>query len=329
MDRREVFALGGRAAAWLPFAAHAQSGKPLPRIGVMHSGREGDPQSMEEVGAFRSGLEALGWKDGRDIQIDYLWPFGDPVRTREAARRLVDLSPAAILSTGTFNLVALRETTKTVPIVFVNVADPVAGGFVASLARPGGNITGITPLEYGIGGKWLQLLKEMAPNVRRVAMLGDPDNPNFKGFQKSFETYAKANSIEPLAIAIRNVEDVERGIGSLAGEAGNGMIISAAAYSNTYRDLIVSLADRYRLPTMYWNRAHVVRGGLMSYGPNIVETHRQAATFIDRILRGAKPDELAVQAPVKIELIVNGKTAKALGLPIPLSILSSADEVLE
>jgi len=329
MDRRKVFVLGASAAAWAPFAAHAQSGKQLPRIGVMHSGREGDRQPLEEVGALRSGLEALGWTEGRDIQIDYRWPFGDPDRTREFARQLVDLAPAAIVSTGTFNLVALRQATKTVPIVFVNVADPVAGGFVASLARPGGNITGITPFEYTIGGKWLQLLKEMAPNVSRVAMLGDPTNPNFKGFQKSFEDYAKANSVEAIALPIRSAEDVERGLGSLASEAGGGVIVTASAFSNNYRDLIVSLADRYKLPTIYWNRAHVVSGGLMSYGPNIAESHRQAASYVDRILRGAKPDELAVQAPVKIELIVNGKTARALGLAIPLSIMSSADDVLE
>ena len=328
MRRRNFFALLGSAAC-APFAARAQSGRPLPRIGVLHSGRDGDRQPLEEVGALRNGLEALGWKEGRDIQIDYRWPFGDAERTRESVRQLIDLSPAAIVSTGTFNLEALREATKTVPIVFVNIADPVAGGFVTSLARPGGNITGITPFEYSIGGKWLQLLKEMSPNVARVAMLGDPNNPNFKGFLKSFEDYARTNSVDPIPLAVRSAEDIERGIALLASKADGGMIITAAAFSNSHRDQILSLADRYRLPAIFWNRAHVDRGGLMSYGPNIADSHRQAASFVDRILRGAKPEDLAVQAPVKIELIVNGKTAKTLGLPIPLSILSSADEVIE
>ena len=329
MKRRDFMALLGGAAVAPSVGARAQSSRQLPRIGVLHSGREGDRQPLQEVGALRNGLEALGWKEGRDIEINYRWPFGDPDRTREAARQLVDLSPAAIVSTGTFNLVALREATKKVPVVFVNVADPVAGGFVTSLARPGGNITGVTPFEYSIGGKWLQLLKEMSPNVERVAMLGEPDNPNFKGFLKSFDDYARTISVDAIPLAVRNAQDVDAGIGSLAGKANGGMIITAAAFSNVYRDQILSLANRYKLPAISWNRAHVDRGGLMSYGPNIADSHRQAAGFVDRILRGAKPEDLAVQAPVKIELIVNGKTAKALGLPIPLSILSSADEVIE
>ncbi len=328
MHRRRFIALGSQMVAWLPFAANAQSGRPLPRIGVALSGRASDPQPQEQAAAFQAGLEALGWKDGANVQIEYRW-LGDPAHANELAKELVGLSPAVILAGGTINTTALQQATKTIPIVFLNVTDPVAGGFVASLARPGGNITGITPFEYEIGCKWLQLLKEMAPGLKRVALLGDPGNHNFKGFRKSFEDYANKIAVDAVSVAVRSADDLEREIGALSDDGRSGLVVSAATFSITYRDLIVSLAAKRKLPAIYWNRVSVARGGLMSYGPDIVGLFRQSATYIDRILKGAKPEDLAVQTPVKIELIVNGATAKAMGLAIPFSILSSADEIIE
>jgi len=280
MRRREFIALIGCAAAPWPLAARAQPGKPMPRIGVMPSGGpEGSPQMMEQVAAFRAGLEANGWKEGRDIQIDYRWPGADLGRARTSAAELVSLAPALIWTSGTIGLIALHEANTTIPIVFVNVTDPVAGGFVASLARPGGNVTGIAPFEYEIGGKCLELLKEMAPGIRRVALLGDPDNHNFKGFQKSFDSYGKPISVKRISVAVRNADD-------------------------------------------YWNRAQVVAGGLMSYGPNIADLSRQSATYVDRILKGTKPAELPVQGPTNVQLIINGNTAKAIGLAMPPALLA-------
>ena len=330
MRRREVIAGLGAAAACRPLATQAQPGKPMPRIGVMPSGGvEGSAQMVEQVGAFKAGLEAHGWKEGRDIHIDYRWPASDLGRARAFAAELVSLAPAMIWTSGTIGLIALHEATSTIPIVFVNVTDPVAGGFVASLGRPGGNVTGITPFEYEIGGKWLQLLKEMAPGIRRVALLGDPDNHNFKGFQRSFESYAKLISVEPVSVAVRESDDLDRGIRAVASEANGGLIVTAAGFSIVYRDLIVAAAAKHTAPAIYWNRAQVTAGGLMSYGPNIADLSRQSATYVDRILKGAKPAELPVQGPIKIELIVNAHTAQALGLAVPAGLLAAADEVIE
>jgi putative ABC transport system substrate-binding protein len=330
MRRREFMVLTGGAAALWPLAAWAQSGKSMPRISVMPSGGpEGSPQMIEQMAAFRAGLDAHGLGEGRDIQIDYRWPGADLGRARAFATEIVGLAPALIWTSGTIGLIALHEATTTIPIVFVNVTDPVAGGFVASLARPGGNVTGITPFEYEIGGKWLELLKEMAPGIRRVALLGDPDNHNFKGFQKSFESYGKSISVEPISIAIRNADDVDRGIRSVASEANGGLIVTAASFSIAYRDLIVATANKYKVPAIYWNRAQVVAGGLMSYGPNIADLSRQSATYVDRILKGTKPAELPVQGPTNVQLIINGNTAKAIGLAVPPALLARADEVIE
>jgi putative ABC transport system substrate-binding protein len=279
--------------------------------------------------AFRSGLEVLGWKEGQTIHIDYRWPGADVGRARALAVELAGLAPAAIMCGGTVASTALHEATTTIPIVFVNVTDPVAGGFVESLARPGGNMTGFTPFEYEISGKWLQLLKEMAPGIKRVALLGDPNNHNFKGFQKSFESVAHAISVEPISVGVRGAEEIERGIRSLATEPNGGLIITAAAFSITHRPLIVALANQFKLPAIYWNRFQVAGGGLMSYGPDIPDLARQAATYVDRILKGAKPSELPVQAPIKLQLLINAMTAKAIDLAIPPALLARADEVIE
>jgi putative ABC transport system substrate-binding protein len=321
-------ALGCQAAAWLSVDARAQSGSSLPRVAIVQSGRDGDPQAKEAAEAVRAGLEALGWQDGRTIHIDYHW-LADVSEAPKLAAKVISQSPTVIMASGTVNVGALHASKTTIPVVFVNVADPVAGGFVSSLARPGGTITGIAPFEYEMGGKWLQLLRDMAPGLRRVVLLGDPANPNFKGFQKPFEAYARTIGIEPIPVAVRTAEDIDRGLRSLATEPGGGLIVTAAAFSVVHRDLIVRLADALKIPAVYWNRATVDRGGLMSYGPDIVDTNRQAATYLDRILKGAHPADLAVQSPVKIELIINGKTARALGLTVPLSLLSIADEVID
>lgn len=329
MRRRRFIALVGKSVAFWSLAAHAQQGKPLPRIGFMLSGPEADPQSQAQLAAFRAGLEVLGWKEGQTIQIDYRWPGADVDRARASAAELVSLAPAVIMSGGTVASSALHEATTTIPIVFVNVTDPVAGGFVASLARPGGNITGFTPFEYDIGGKWLQLLKEMAPVITRVGLLGDPNNHNFKGFQKSFESAAKILSVEPISVAVRDADDVDRGIRSVANEANGGLIITAAAFSNAHRPLIVAMAKKHKLPAIYWNRVQVIEGGLMSYGPDIVDLARQAASYVDLILKGAKPSELPVQAPTKVQLIINTIAAKAIDLAVPPALLARADEVIE
>lgn len=329
MKRRQFIAAAGSAAAFWPRAAHAQQAKPMPRIGFMLSGPEADPQSQAQLAAFRSGLGALGWKEGQTIQIDYRWPGADVGRARASAAELAGLAPAVIMSGGTVASTALHQATTTIPIVFVNVTDPVAGGFVESLARPGGNMTGFTPFEYEISGKWLQLLKEIAPGIKRVALLGDPNNHNFKGFQKSFESVARSMAVEPIFAAIRDADDVERTIRSLAATPNGGLIITAAAFSITHRALIVALANKHKLPAIYWTRVQVVGGGLMSYGPDIPDLARQAASYVDRILKGAKPSELPVQAPIALQLLINANTAKAIDLAIPPALLARADEVIE
>jgi putative tryptophan/tyrosine transport system substrate-binding protein len=327
MRRREFFGLAGGAAAW-PLIAEAQTGRSMRRIGVLLGAAEGDSQVTKNLEAFSSGLWQRGWMEGQNIEIDYRWARGDIERARSLAKELVSTSPALILTAGTEPTLALRETTATVPVVFINVTDPVAGGLVASLARPSGNITGFTPFEYDIGGKWLGLLKEMSPGLTRVAMLGDPINHNFKGFKTSFETAAQSLSIEPISIAVHGAEDIERGVCSFA-EGGGGLIITAATFSNVHRALIVNLANTRKLPAIYWNRSLVTAGGLMSYGPDTAELYRSSATYVDRILKGEKPADLPVQGPTKVELIINSKTAKAIDLIVPPAILARADEVIE
>jgi putative tryptophan/tyrosine transport system substrate-binding protein len=327
MRRREFFGLAGGAAAW-PLIAEAQTGRSMRRIGVLLGAAEGDSQVTKNLEAFSSGLWQRGWMEGQNIEIDYRWARGDIERARSLAKELVSTSPALILTAGTEPTLALRETTATVPVVFINVTDPVAGGLVASLARPSGNITGFTPFEYDIGGKWLGLLKEMSPGLTRVAMLGDPINHNFKGFKTSFETAAQSLSIEPISIAVHGAEDIERGVGSFA-EGGGGLIITAATFSNVHRALIVNLANTRKLSAIYWNRSLVTAGGLMSYGPDTAELYRSSATYVDRILKGEKPADLPVQGPTKVELIINSKTAKAIDLIVPPAILARADEVIE
>jgi putative ABC transport system substrate-binding protein len=329
MRRREFIALiGGSAAAW-PCAARAQQRGEMQRIGILFSGSEQDPQSSKDLAAFKSGLQAFGWSEGATIQIDYRWAGGDPGRAQSSAMDLISLSPAVIMGSGTVAALALHRATTTVPVVFLNVTDPVAGGFVASLARPSGNMTGFTPFEYDIGGKWLELLMEMAPRLTQVALLGDPNNHNFAGFQKSFTTAAKSFSVEPISVPIRGADDIDRGVQSLTGKPNSGLIVSAATFSIVYRQQIVELAIRHKLPTIFWNRTQVAEGGLMSFGPNSADMHRASASYVNRILKGEKPGDLPVQEPTKVELIINLKTAKAIDLVVPPALLARADEVFE
>ncbi len=329
MTRRHFIATAGSAAAFWPLAARGQQSKPLPRIGVLASGIEGDRQSLAALVGFRAGLEKLGWIEGSNCQLDYRWTGADAAHAQASAMELVSLSPPVILAMGTVSLTAMRQATTTIPIVFGNVTDPVAGGFVASLARPGGNITGFSPFEYEIGGKWLQLLKEMAPGLKRVALLGEPTNHNFKGFQNSFNNAANQMLIEPISIAVLDAGDIERGIRSLVTKPNGGLVISASGFSIVYRDLIVALTKTHKLPAIYWSRAQVLAGGLMSYGPDTADLYRQSATYIDHILKGAKPTELPVQVSNKIQLIINAIAAKAIDLTVPPILLARADEVIE
>ena len=330
MRRRELIKLLGGAAATAAttVATRAQQRDSMKRIGVMFGGLE-DNQSAKDLAAFKSGLQELGWNEGVNLQVDYRWGANDPGRAQSAAIELVSLSPAVILGSGTVALVALHKTTDSVPIVFTNVTDPVAGGFVASLSRPSGNITGFTPFEYNIGGKWLELIKEIAPQLARVALFGDPNNHNFKGFQTSFETAAKSMSVEPISVPVRGVEDINRSIPSLAENSNVGLIVTAATFSMSYRKQIVELAIRYKLPTIFWNRSQVADGGLMSLGPDTTDMHRRAASYVDRILKGEKPADLPVQEPTKVELIINTRTARLIGLVVPPVLLARADEVID
>ncbi len=329
MKRREFLGLvGGATAAW-PLASRAQTGKRMLRVGVLPSGEEGDPQSDAQLAAVRASLELLGWKEGRDIQIELRRHAGDAERAEKFATEIAESVPDVIWASGTVGLTALHKATTKIPIVFVNVTDPVAGGFVTSLARPGGNITGITPFEYEIGGKWLELLKEAVPGIRRVTLLGESVNHNFTGFKKSFADYANVISIEPTTVDVRSAADVERGIRDVGNQPNGGLIVTASAFSNIHRSLILSLAGELKVPAIYWNRSMVLAGGLMSYGPNIIDLTRQSAVYVDRILRGTAPADLPVQGPTSVQLIINANTAKTISLAIPPGILARADEVIE
>lgn len=325
VKRRAFMALAGVASIH-PFTVRAQQ---MRRIVIIFSTSEGSPQSMRDLAALKAGLQEHGWTDGRNIQVEVRWAGGDPGGARTAAMEAIAQAPALIVASGTPSLQALHDARTAVPIVFLNITDPVAGGFVASLARPGGNVTGFTPFEYDIGGKWLELLKEAAPGLKRVAMLGDPANHNFSGFKKSFETAAAALAVEPIAVPIRVADDIERGIHSLAEAPNGGLIITAASFSIVNRDRIVGLAIRYKLPGMYWNRVQVEAGGLMSYAPDTAVLHGRSADYIDRILKGAAPANLPVQGPTKVDLTINLRTAKAIDLVIPPGLLARADEVIE
>jgi putative tryptophan/tyrosine transport system substrate-binding protein len=329
MRRREFVTMLGGAAAW-PLVTRAQQGERVRRIGMLMASTADDPEYQARIAAFQQGLQQLGWSDGRNVRIDARWATTKPEDIRRHAAELVALAPDVLVSgTGTATVAPLLQATRTVPIVFVVVIDPVGAGFVASLARPGGNATGFTMFEYGISGKWLELLKEIAPRVTRAAVLRDPAIASGIGQFAAVQAVAPSVGVELSPIDVRDADEIERAVTAFARSSSGGMMVTASALATRHRDLIIALAARLQLPAVYASRFFVTGGGLISYGPDLVDQYRRAAGYVDRILKGEKPADLPVQAPTKYELAINLKTAKALGLAVPQSLLASADEVIE
>jgi ABC-type uncharacterized transport system substrate-binding protein len=328
--RRRAFItlLGGAAAAW-PLAARAQQPERVRRIGVLMNLAESDPETRARRAAFLQALQELGWSEGRNVRIDYRWGVGDSDRHRKNAAELVAHEPDIILAHGSPIVRALLEATRTVPIVFVSTADPVGGGFVDSLARPGGNATGFMLYEYGLSGKWLELLREIAPRVTRVAVIRDARQVSGGGQLGAIQAVAHLFGVELRPVDVRDPDEIERDLAAFALQPNGGLIVTAAAFAQIHRDRIITIAARLRLPAVYPYRFMVTSGGLISYGPDLVDQYRRAAGYVDRILKGEKPADLPVQAPVKFEMVINRKTAKALGLEVPPTLLARADEVIE
>jgi putative ABC transport system substrate-binding protein len=329
MKRRDFITLLGSAAAW-PLAARAQQGERMRRIGVLMSAVEGDPRALEFVTAFAQGLAELGWTVGRNVRIEYRWGAGDLDRFRRHAAELVALAPDVVLASAGSIVGALQQASRTVPIVFVTTIDPVGGGWVESLSRPGTNATGFAAYEFSLSGKWLELLKEIAPGVKRVAVIRDPSVPAGSGGLAAIQTVAPSLGVELTPVGVRDAGEIEHAIAAFARGSNGGLILVGPTSSvQRHRDLIVALAARHRLPAVYANRLFVTGGGLISYAPDSVDQYRRAAGYVDRILKGEKPADLPVQAPTKFELVINLKTAKALGLEVPQTLLARADEVIE
>jgi putative ABC transport system substrate-binding protein len=328
VKRREFIALLGSAAAW-PLTARAQQEKAMRRIGVLTNLAEHDPEERRRVGAFTQALGKLGWQDGRNVEIDYRRTGGDAERTRRYAAELVALAPDAILAVGAATTAALQQANRTVPVVFVLLPDPVGAGVVESLSRPGGNATGFTPYEYGISGKWLELLKEIAPRVTQAAVLRDAATSSGPAQFAAIQAVAPSLAVEVSPIGVRDAGEIEWSISAFARSPARGLIVTGSALTAVHHDLIVTLAARHRLPAVYFQRFFAIAGGLISYGDDYVDQFRRAAGYVDRILKGEKPADLPVQAPTKYELVINLKTAKALGLEVPPMLLARADEVIE
>jgi putative ABC transport system substrate-binding protein len=326
MKRREFITLLGGTAAW-PITARAQH--PMRRIGVLMSVAVDDPDGRARIAAFLQGLQQLGWVVGRNVQIEYRWAADSADNRRQYAAELVALAPEVIFTAGATPLGALLQATRTVPIVFTVVSDPVGSGFVDSLPRPGGNTTGFMQFEYNLSGKWLELLKEIAPDVMRVGVLWDPTTPSGIGQFAVIQSVAPSFGVELRSVQVRDAAEIEHGIAGLARSSNGGLIVTASVLAVVHRDLIVKLAANYNLPAVYSRRQFVNDGGLISYGSDWTDQFRRAAGYVDRILRGEKPADLPVQAPTKYELVVNLKAAKALRLTLPPSLLARADEVIE
>jgi putative tryptophan/tyrosine transport system substrate-binding protein len=329
MKRREFIALiGGGAAAW-PLAARAQQSERMRRIGILLPVAADDAEFQTRVGAFLQGLQQLGWAIGRNVRIDTRWAGASAAEIRRHAAELVALAPDVILAHGVPTLGPLLQATRTVPIVFPTAADPVAAGFVDSLARPGGNATGFMDLEYGMAGKWLELLKQIASGVTRVAVLRDPATPTGPAQFGVIQAVAPSLGMEVNPVNVRDASEIERAVGAVARFPNGGLIVTPSGWASVHRELIVKLAAQHMLPAVYFGRYFVADGGLISYGPDLSDQYRRAASYVDRILKGEKPADLPVQAPTKFELVINLKTAKALGLEIPPPLLARADEVIE
>jgi len=325
MKRREFISLLGGAVAW-PLAAHAQQNERMRRIGVLMPFAKDSPEGQARNAAFLQELQKLGWTEGRNLQIEYRWDTGN---LRKAATELVTSSPDVILASSTQAVAALQQETGTVPIVFAAVADPISGGFVASLAKPGGNITGFTNVDYGIGAKWVELLKEIAPHVTRVGVIRDPTSTASIGQLAAIQSAARSLGLEVSPLGGRDARDIEHTVTEFARGSNCGLISVGTPLTVNNPALIIALAARQRLPAVYSFRSFVADGGLVSYGPDSVDPSRQAAGYVDRILKGEKPADLPVQSATKFELVINLKTAKSLGLTVPSSLLSRANEIIE
>ena len=328
MQRRQFIALLGGAATWPP-TARAQQGERMRRIGVLLAATADDARFQTFLGAFLQELQSLGWSIGRNVQVDTRWATANAAAIRKHAAELAALEPDVILAHGSSTVAQLLQATRTVPIVFPVVADPVGAGFVDSLGRPGGNATGFMSFEYGMGGKWLELLKQIAPGVIRVAVFRDASSPSGNAQFGAIQAMAPSLRVEVTPVNMRDAGEIERFLAAFARAPSGGLVVAASAPAYSYRDLIITLAARHKLPAVYYEHSFAAAGGLMSYGPDYVDQYRQAAHYIDRILKGDKPADLPVQAPTKFELVINLKTARALGLTVPPSLLASANEVIE
>ena len=328
MRRREFITLLGGTAAW-PLAARAQQPERVRRIGVLMGRSANDKEGQAFVAAFLQGLQELGWSVGHNVIVDIRWSADSNADARKYAAELVALAPDVILAQGSSPVASLLQVTSTVPIVFTNVADPVGAGYVDSLARPGGNITGFAPFEYSMSGKWLQLLKEIAPGVTRVAVFRDPSVAAGPGQFGVIQAVAPSLGVELRPFDVRDGDEIERAITAFAQNPNSGLIVTGSPLAVSHRELIITLAARHRLPAVYFGRYWAAAGGLISYGPDLLDPFRRAAGYVDRILKGEKPADMPVQAATKYELVINLKTAKALGLTVPPSLLARADEVIE
>jgi ABC-type uncharacterized transport system substrate-binding protein len=328
MRRREFITLFGGAAVW-PLVARAQQAEQVRRIGVLLPASAEDAQFQARLAAFHQVLALLGWTIGRNVRIDTRWATGSVANIRKHAAELAAVAPDVILAFGTSTVGALMQATQTVPIVFAVVADPVGSGFVDSLARPGGNVTGFMNFEYSMSGKWLELLKEIAPSVTRAAVLRDATQGSGTGQFAAVQAVAPSLRVEVNPVNIRDAGEIERAVASIARSPNGGLIITASGSAVGHRDLIIMLAARHKLPTVYYERFFVAAGGLVSYGPDQIDQFQRGAGYVDRILKGEKPADLPVQAPTKFELVINLKTAKALGLTLSPQMLVRADEVIE
>ena len=328
MRRRDFITLLGGAAAW-PLAARAQQGERMRRIAFLHGLAENDPEAKARVAAFREGLETLGWRENRNVRIEHRFSGGDIARIQAHVAELVSSAPDVIAAGATPVVSALKQATRTIPIVFSVVNDPAGQGFVASLARPGGNITGFSYVDFPMIGKWLEILKEVVPGVRRMTLMFNPETaPYYPVFLRDFAAAAPL-AAELSATPVRSETEIETAATAFAREPGGGLIAGPDPFINTHHRLIIALAQQHRVPTLFGFRQHAKEGGLMSYGPDAIDIVRRSASYVDRVLKGEKPADLPVQAPTKYELAINLKTAKALGLDVPPTLLARADEVIE
>jgi len=329
MERREFIVLVGSAVTAWPLAVRAQQTDHMRRLGVLFSVAEADAEGQARAAALKLGLLEHGWVEGRNLEIDYRWGGGDPSRLRAYTAELMALNPDVIFAAPSAALAAVQRATRAIPIVFAQVSDPVGAGFVASLAHPGGNITGFALFEFAVGAKWVELLKQIAPSVSRAAVIYDPATPSATGFLPLIEAAGRSFGVDIFVHSVRDSNEIEGAISALAAEPNGGLIALASSLIVVKRDLIISLANKSRLPTISAFRYYAEAGGLVSYGVDNLDLYRRAASYVDRILKGEKPSDLPVQEATKFQLVINLKTAKALGLTIPQSLLSTADEVIE